>query len=345
MRKRVVVIEVPFGDKKLRDDLGFRKDSMPIVEALEKCGVHSEIEFYTDDKDIELAIALSRADAVISRVNPGNLPHGEMQYFKFLNGLSKAGVEVMSDPDTMTDYGAKDALAKLAKTDLVPDDTYAYYSLRELREEFPKTLAIGKRVLKQNRGSQGEGIWLVEVDPNWQGEIADETPIKATEMKDNHTEEKLLGDFMDLCGQYFVGENAMMVDMQFLPRITEGEIRVLMVGRTPVFVIHKVPEKGEFSATLGSGAEYTYQKPEDWPDLIEKFLGSIDTIENSLGGHPTPLIWTADFILGPKKEDKDTYILGEINCSCVGFTSELDAGIQELIADEVMRKVGEPVEA
>lgn len=129
--------------------------------------------------------------------------------------------------------------------------------------------------------------------------------------------------------------------MDFLPRITEGEIRVFMVGKEPVFVVHKVPEEGGFSATLGSGAVYDYQKPEDWPDLMNLFIGSIDKIKDVLGGHPTPLIWTADFILGEKKDDKDTYILGEINCSCVGFTSQLDAGIQELVAEQIIKTVKE----
>ena len=38
---------------------------------------------------------------------------------------------------------------------------------------------------------------------------------------------------------------------------------------------------------------------------------------------PIPLIWTADFILGDKVDDKDTYFVGEFNCSCVGITQQL----------------------
>ena len=37
----------------------------------------------------------------------------------------------------------------------------------------------------------------------------------------------------------------------------------------------------------------------------------------------------------------DTYVLGEINNSCVGFTSELDMGIQEKVAAEAIRRVTE----
>jgi hypothetical protein len=33
----------------------------------------------------------------------------------------------------------------------------------------------------------------------------------------------------------------MLVDMKFMPRIKEGEIRILMVGANPIFVVHKKP--------------------------------------------------------------------------------------------------------
>ena len=34
-----------------------------------------------------------------------------------------------------------------------------------------------------------------------------------------------------------------------------------------------------------------------------------------------------------------TYVLGEISCSYVGFSSELDMGIQELVAKEAIGRV------
>jgi hypothetical protein len=33
---------------------------------------------------------------------------------------------------------------------------------------------------------------------------------------------------------------------------------------------------------------------------------------------------------------EDKYVLGEINCSYVGFTSHLDRGIQDQVADQVI---------
>lgn len=39
--------------------------------------------------------------------------------------------------------------------------------------------------------------------------------IKCTEAKDNHVEHRELGEFMDFCEQYIIGDNGMLVDMTF----------------------------------------------------------------------------------------------------------------------------------
>jgi len=69
------------------------------------------------------------------------------------------------------------------------------------------------------------------------------------------------------------------------------------------------------------------------------FHDNIGTITEKLGGWNLPLIWTVDFMLDWDEEGNDKYVLGEINCSCVGFTSHLDSGIQDMVADEIIRVV------
>jgi hypothetical protein len=247
----------------------------------------------------------------------------------------------MTNPDVMTKYGAKDALVKLAGTSLVPQDTYGYYDIETFKKTFPTTLTLGERVLKQNRGSTGSGIWRVSVVDSTKvvkGQALPlDTKIKCTEAVDNHVEFHQLGEFMTFCEQYIIGVNGQLVDMGFLPRIKEGEIRILLVGKTPIFVVHKKPAEGadSFSATLFSGAKYTYDLPAKWPGLIKMFHDSLPIISEKLGGLEIPLIWCSDFILDWDQDKKDVYILGEINCSCVGFTSQLEYGIQEKIAEEV----------
>ena len=118
------------------------------------------------------------------------------------------------------------------------------------------------------------------------------TQLKCTETVDNHVEYHELDDFMKFCVQYIVGDNGMLVDMPFIPRIKEGEIHILMVRATPIFVVHKIPTEGadNFSATLFSGAKYTNDKPKKWPELVTMLTDSLPMISKKIGGLDIPLI-------------------------------------------------------
>ena len=346
MKKHIIIFEAEGGSDKWID--GHRKDTMPIVNAIKAKGWGAEVVYFRDEwKDVIFDYALEKADGYVSRINPGNLPDGEKIYFETLSKLSEAGLVGMSTPDAMLNFGAKDALVKLASTDLVPDDTFAYYTVEEFRNTFPSSISHRERVLKQNRGSTGSGIWRVVVEDERPYKAGDSLPLdtklKCTEAVDNHVEHTTLGEFMTFCEQYIVGDNGMLVDMPFMPRIKEGEIRILMVGANPIFVVHKKPAEGAdaFSATLFSGAKYRYDSPDKWPKLVSMLVDSLPMISEKIGGLDIPLIWTGDFMLDWDENKEDKYILGEINCSCVGFTSHLDQGIQEVVANEVIRMVEE----
>lgn len=346
MAFRVAVIEVEGGiDKWLS---GRRKDTLPIVNALQQRGVHTDVLVYRPEWADELAAHMvGTYDAYISRVNPGTIPGGDARYFAFLRGLTDSGMLGMSHPDDMMRLGAKASLAKLAGTGLVPPDTVAYADFAALAGGLPRTLARGERVLKQNRGAAGQGIWRVEVEdarPSAAGfPLPLDTRVRCTEALDNHVEEHSLEGFMNMCREYLAGDDDVVVDMRFLPRIIEGEIRILMVGEQPVSVVHKKPaeQEGAFSATLFSGANYTYDDPGNWQPLISHFMRAYPAARRVLGDIRTPLIWTADFMLDTDATGDDTYVLGEFNCSCAGFTSQLDRGIQDVVADEALARLRE----
>ncbi|MCT4630477.1 Cj0069 family protein [Winogradskyella sp.] len=337
MKKHVVIFEARGGSDKGK--YGFRKDSKPIIDSLKDRGWSAEIIFYKDEDRGEIyRHTIEKADAYISRVNPGNLV-SETGYFQMLRELVNNGVEGLPHPDAMIAYGAKNSVEKLKGSDIVPDDVYTYYDFDTLKEAFPKSLKNGVRVIKQNRGSTGEGIWRVEVlnADKYKSKIPLDAKLKLTEARDNHTEEKTLQEFLEYCIKYLEGDNGMLLDMPFLERIKEGEIRVLMLREKVVNIVHKKPAEGKdaFSATLFSGAKYRYDKPDQWPELVNAVEKSLPTIQKRLGNYDLPLIWTADFILDTdKKTGKDKYVLGEINASCVGFTTFLE--LSENIADEVL---------
>lgn len=339
MNRNVVVLEARGGTDK--GQYGHRVDSKAIIESLRKRNWPAEIIFYDDkDRGEIYRYIIGNAGAYISRVNPGNLKD-ETGYHQMLRELVQNGVQGLPHPDAMVNYGAKNAVEKLKGTSLVPDDVYSYYDFETFKENLPKTLATGTRVLKQNRGSTGEGIWRVEVVESGLSDnapITGDSKLKCTEARDNHVELMSLAEFTDFCVKYLEGENGMILDMPYLPRIVEGEIRVFMLRRTPVNIVHKKPAAGAdaFSATLFSGAKYTYETPDRWPELMKIINSSLDSMITKLGGYEIPLIWTADFILDTDKQTgKDKYVLGEINASCVGFSTHLE--LSENIAEEVIR--------
>ena len=71
--------------------------------------------------------------------------------------------------------------------------------------------------------------------------------------------------------------------MTFLPRIKEGKIKILMLYKDPIYVVHKKPAEGAdaFSATLFSGAKYRYDKPEQWNELVS-CLSNLPRLKQSL---------------------------------------------------------------
>ena len=341
--KSICIFESIGGSDKGPD--GHRKDTIPILECIKKEGWHCEVVKFENERADEIYEDVKkRFCAYAPRINPGSLPDNEAKFFDILRKLSKDGLVGMTNPDSMINFGAKSALVKLNKTGLVPEDTEVYYEVDHFKKSFPKSLSYGERVLKQNRGSTGEGIWRIVYEderPYKAGDILPlDTKIKCTEAVDNHVEHRQLGEFMDFCEKYIIGDQGMLVDMRFLPRIKEGEIRILLVGANPIFVVHKKPAEGAdaFSATLFSGAKYRYDDPKDWQVLVNFFLEKLPLIKSTLKENEPPLIWTADFILDWNEKKEDDYILGEINCSCVGFTSHLDRGIQETVAKEAIRQ-------
>jgi len=184
------------------------------------------------------------------------------------------------------------------------------------------------------------------------------------EANDNHVEYHTVEEFLEFCvhgrtdkagewtslgkGKYFEGgyaAGAMLVDQRFLPRITEGEIRCLMIGSELIQIVHKKPKEGGLSATLQSGAIYTTYSPDNpkFSVLIENFKADLPTIMSSFGleDEALPLLWTADYIYGDSDEE---FYVGEFNCSCVGITQQLEKS--EIVARVALETVfsSKPVE-
>merc|ERR1711871_526089 len=226
---------------------------------------------------------------------------------------------------------------------------------------FKKTMKFQPRVIKQNRGSSGEGIWIIKLkEGNYCSEFgeascADDEVLDMMEANDNHAEEHTVAEFIEFCvngrtdksgewtskgtGKYLEGGKAaggQLVDQRFCERIVEGELRYNLIGGNLVGVIHKKPKDGGISAVGGTGSIYTFYGPDEpkFANLTNGFLapgtGCVKDVMPALGlgNEPLPLWWTTDFILASPvgtPEAEEQWIVGEFNCSCVGVSVCLPA--------------------
>ncbi|CAB9501829.1 expressed unknown protein [Seminavis robusta] len=350
-----------------KDEYGHRRDTIPIAQAVADhqegtLRIHTAIfQFLEEDSqdatktNHALYSFLSRkAQGIIVRNNPGTLSAASQRIFDdMMRQLANDGLVIMTHPDVTSTLGAKDSLVQIKDLKCGLDDTQVYYDPESFREGFRRSIAMQPRVIKQNRGSQGEGIWIVHMkdsseycaeNSGSECMAALDTELVLMEAWDNHVEHHTVEEFLEFCihgrtdqsgewnstgkGQYFDGgleAGSLMVDMRFLPRISEGEVRCLFVGSELVEIVHKKPKEGGLSATLASGAVYTKYTPDDpkfarFQQHLQKDVPLIMESMEMKDRH-LPLLWTADYIFGDT--DDDLYI-SEINCSCPGITQQLE---------------------
>merc|ERR1719221_905137 len=219
----------------------------------------------------------------------------------------------------MAKMGAKDALCQIKHMDFGLEDTLGYYSPEDISKGLRKTVAFQQRVVKQNRGSAGEGIWIIKLKSGNYCKTFGERMCKEDEVldmmeaNDNHSEEHTVAEFVEFClkgrtaksgtwtskgvGKYLEGGKAaggQLVDQRFCPRIVEGELRYNMVGDTLIGIIHKKPKEGGISAVGGTGSIYTYYGPREkkFASLTKSFTSTdLGKIMPALGleSEPIPL--------------------------------------------------------
>jgi len=231
---------------------------------------------------------MENMDAILVRCNPGQIKAdgGDQQKFDdAMRALQKKGKPVWPSPDVMEFMGAKDALTKIKDLNIGMADTGTYYTNEEFIAGFKKTMKFQPRVIKQNRGSSGEGIWIINLKKGdyckafGDASAEDSDELIFMEANDNHVEEHTVAEFIAWCihgreegkgagewtskgtGKYLEGGKAaggQLTDQRFACRILEGELRFNMVNTVCLGVIHKVPAPGGMSAVGGTGSEYFY---------------------------------------------------------------------------------------
>jgi hypothetical protein len=203
-----------------------------------------------------------------------------------------------------------------------------------LREALPVHLASGPRVLKRDRGNDGQGIWKVETVAS--GDVAIVRAIEAS--SDTSWEEIPLDAFVQRCKPYFE-LGGLMVDQPYQERITDGMIRCYMAEDRVAGFAHQYPngllppghgrphgEKRMFAPEAALFEALRARMEGEWVHQMMRALG--------LDRAALPVIWDADFLYGPRTGAcLDTYVLCEINVSSVfAIPDEAPAAIADVTA-------------
>jgi hypothetical protein len=198
----------------------------------------------------------------------------------------------------------------------------------------PARLAAGPRVIKRNRGNGGQGVWKVEALPT-------RRMIRVLDATKDASEELTLDAFLDRCAGYF--EDGCVIDQPFQARLSEGVVRCYMAGdRCAGFGHHKVKALIDEPAARAEAGPRRYTSNTDprfqrlrrlmEDEWIPQLTSLLDLPRRDL-----PMIWDADFMLGPPGADgTDSYVLGEINVSSVfPIPEEAPAEIARRVADRL----------
>lgn len=286
-----------------------------VFAALSALGVDAEPAVYGDEFRDEVRRQLMAVDGVLVWVNPIEGGRDRSVLDALLREVAAAGVFVSAHPDVILKLGTKEVLYQTREIGW-GCDTHLYLNMDQLRRELPARLAAGEaRVLKQYRGNGGDGVWRVAATGGGAG------LVRARHAKRGCVEETMrLGEFFERCAPYFAG-GGKMIDQAWQARLPEGAIRCYLVhdkvagfGHQAVNALHPAapdpgprlyhpPDKPEFQ-------RLKRQLESDWLPAAQRLL-DIETAQ-------LPVIWDCDFLLGPRNAaGEDTYVLCEINVSCV----------------------------
>ena len=305
-----------------------------VFAELAALGIAAEPAVYDEEFADEVAAQLARTDGVLVWVNPIQDGKTRAALDGLLRDVAARGPWVSAHPDTILKMGVKEVLYRTRELGW-GTDTHLYRSAQEFRDGFPARLAEqGPRVIKQNRGNAGLGVWKVERVAGAAGER-----VRVLHAVEAEPEELPLASFLARCDDYF-GWGGCVIDQRFQPRLPEGMIRCYMgedrvVGYGQQIVralvqpgadgpaqsgprIMHGPEAGQFQALR--------QKMEaEWTPGMMQILG--------LDRAALPVVWDADFLLGPRTEaGEDSYVLCEINVSSVfAIPDEAPAAIARIV--------------
>jgi hypothetical protein len=287
-----------------------------VFDAFAAQGVQAEPVIYSDDRAEETREHLRQLDAVLVWVNPIEKGLTRSKLDPLLREVAAEGVWVSAHPDVIARLATKRVLYDTREMSW-GTDTRLYLSAAELREGLDSSLARGAaRVLKQQRGMGGQGVWKIELADD----DGDPLVLVQQAIRDAPVERMPLSGFVARCEPYFAN-GGLVVEQPFLERIDEGLIRVYLTYDKVVGFAHQYPaglrpaSAGEpppgkrFDKADAAPFRHLRRRVEaEWLPGLQQTLG--------LAREDLPVIWDIDFLYGPKTDGaEESYVLCEINAS------------------------------
>lgn len=319
-----------------------------VFEELAARGIAAEPAVYAEEMSDEVYAQLMKVSGVLVWVNPLDDGRTRAKLDALLRDVAARGPWVSAHPDVILKMGVKEVLHRTKHLGWGAD-TQLYRTAEEFRDGFPASLQPGRpRVLKQNRGNAGQGVWRVESldQPSQPGRF-----VSVLEARRGSLPGTLpLVDFMKQCEPYF-GWGGCIVDQPFQARLPEGMIRCYMAGdavagfgQQLIKALIPPPPEGPDSPAAQPGPRIMYgpdaapfamlrRKMEaEWTPQMMQVLG--------IEAEALPIIWDADFLYGPRAATgEDSYVLCEINVSSVfAIPDEAPAAIARLVRERLDKR-------
>lgn len=298
-----------------------------IFEGFEAQGARAvAIPFY-EEVAVDIRKQIGELDAVLTWVDPIVAGRDRSVLDELLRDAALSGVYVSAHPDVILKMGTKDVLVQTTDT-VWGSGSYAIKTPDEALRDLPARLRAGPRVLKQHRGSSGDGVWKLEAEGD--SPEAALFPVAARHaLRGSRVEHTTLGEFIARCSGYFgaFSGEGFLVDQPYFPRVGEGMTRAYMCGDRIAGFGHQYVTA---LAPLPPGTDETPAPPARvyfGPDQAQ-FQHLRTRLESAwiaelveicrVEKHDLPAIWDADFLLGAKDASgADTYVLCEVNVSGV----------------------------
>ena len=311
-----------------RGDLETRRVATPdnnrwqrIFAALAALHIQAEPAVYCEEAAGEVRDQLLTVDGVLVWVDPLSDGRTRFQLDAMLREIASRGIWVSTHPDVTQKMGVKEVLHTTRHLGW-GTDTHLYRSFDAYQDAFPRRLAAdGPRVIKQNRGNGGQGVWKVQA--------ASGGLVSVLEARRGSEPKTLaLAEFMAGCAGYFVDDGC-IIDQPFQERLPDGMIRCYMgadkvVGFGHQFIKALIPPPPEGAASPEAQPGPRIMHPAAAPEfqaLRQRMEGEwVPQMMQLLGitRDALPIIWDADFLYGPPTAaGEDTYVLCEINVSSV----------------------------